>query len=109
CVGILVIALCHKRCQSNLHGMKRGLVANVVQAAFSERSPKAFHLSTSLRVIRAGVQELNVQAATRCTESMSSIGRPVIEVEGLGGAAMPNGLDEHIEHGDFALVTVHLQ
>lgn len=83
--------------------VERAERAEVIEAAFAQRAPKALHFAARLRVVGSGVQERDAEPLAEQAQDVAAIGRAIVEIERVGPREAPQRVREELEHVGFAL------
>ena len=105
----ILIVLGEKSVEPFLQGCETRQGPEVVGATHAHRAPEALHFAARLRVIRAGMKQLDPHASADDLERLASIRRAVIQIECPGRTMAKERAVEHVHHVQLALLQHRLE
>jgi hypothetical protein len=108
-MGAVLVVLCQEAIEPLLQLGQTRHPAEVIGAARAHRAPEALHFPARLRIVGAGVQELDPQPGTHQLEGLAAVGGAVVQVQGLWRPVDSKSRVEHLHHVQLSLLQHGLQ
>jgi len=95
--------LVDERPEPDVELVQRAERADEVEAALAQSAPKPLYFAASWCVIGLGMDEGGAHARAGQAQCLPTIGRTVVEIEGVRRTVFAYGVDHQSQHVDFAL------
>lgn len=103
-MGRLVVMLVDPRKEADVEVVEGGNAAHVIEAPLAQRAPESLHFTAGRGIVGLGVDQGSSEASGCQSETLSPIGRPVVQVEDVGRPVPSKGPYKESQQIDLALL-----